>query len=243
MNDIEITKREVIASISILAIMMIIGIVISGKLNEYNQDQNAKYNKAFKISKDKDLFAYAMKTNVGNVFAEGEIKAVDTVSNEDIEGKYLIIEKIKEKYTKHTRTVTTTVNGKTKTRTETYWTWDRVGSETFKSKELTFLGSTFKTSKFNLPTPDYITTISGGYHIRYRYYGLEPKFKATIFATLKENTIINDDVRVYKDKNISEALSEATSDISIYVFWVLWIIISGIVIFTFMYFDNDWLNR
>ena len=239
MNDIEITKREVIASISILAIMMIIGIVISGKLNEYNQDQNAKYNKAFKISKDKDLFAYAMKTNVGNVFAEGEIKAVDTVSNEDIEGEYLIIEKIKEKYTKHTRTVTTTVNGKTKTRTETYWTWDRVGSETFKSKELTFLGSTFKTSKFNLPAPDYITTISGGYHIRYRYYGLE----ATIFATLKENTIINDDVRVYKDKNISEALSEATSDISIYVFWVLWIIISGIVIFTFMYFDNDWLNR
>ena len=90
MNDIEITKREVIASISILAIMMIIGIVISGKLNEYNQDQNAKYNKAFKISKDKDLFAYAMKTNVGNVFAEGEIKAVDTVSNEDIEGEYLI---------------------------------------------------------------------------------------------------------------------------------------------------------
>ena len=98
MNDIEITKREVIASISILAIMMIIGIIIGGKLNEYNQDQNAKYNKAFKISKDKDLFAYAMKTNVGNAFAEGEIKAVDTVSNEDIEGEYLIIKKIKEKH-------------------------------------------------------------------------------------------------------------------------------------------------
>jgi len=72
---------------------------------------------------------------------------------------------------------------------------------------------------------------------------LEPKFKATIFATLKENTIINDDVKIYKNKNVHEALAEATSDVSIYIFWILWIIVSGIIIFTFIYFDNDWLNK
>ena len=113
MNNVEVTKREIIASVSILAIMLIIGVLIGGKVNEYHQDQNAKYNKAFKISKDKDLFDYAMKTNIGNAFVEGTIKAVDPVTHKDVKGKYLELERVKEKYTMHTRTVTTTVYGKT----------------------------------------------------------------------------------------------------------------------------------
>ena len=168
--DFEITKREIIASISILAIMLISGFTISDKIDDYYQDQNAKYNKAFKISNDKDLFDYAMKTNVGNSFVEGELESVDKVNINDIPGDYMIIEKVKEKYTMHTRTVTTTVNGKTRTRVETYWTWDRVGTETFKSKEINFLGNKFKSSKFNLPDTEYLKTIKESSHIRYKYY-------------------------------------------------------------------------
>lgn len=239
----EATKREIIASVSILAIMLIIGILVSGKVSDYCQDQNAKYNKAFKIDKDSELFTYAMKTNVGNAFVEGQIAAIDTVSHEDIKGKYLSIERVKEKYTRHTRTVTTRVNGKSRTRTETYWAWDRVGSETFKSKKLKFLGVTFDTSKFNLPGTKHIDTVKGGYHIRYKYYGLEPKFKATIFANLKDNTISSDNVNVYKDKSITETLDDLTNDMLIYLFWVIWILLMGGVIYLFIYLENDWLNK
>lgn len=243
MNNVEVTKREIIASVSILAIMLIIGVLIGGKVNEYHQDQNAKYNKAFKISKDKDLFDYAMKTNIGNAFVEGTIKAVDPVTHKDVKGKYLELERVKEKYTMHTRTVTTTVNGKTKTITETYWTWDRVDSNTYKAKEVTFLGKVFKSSKFNLPETSYIDTISGGYHIRYKYYGLEQELEATIFGRLKNNTIEGKNIAVYKNETITEVLEELTSNTLIITFWFIWIIITGIVIYVFVALDNNWLNK
>ena len=242
MNNVEVTKREIIASVSILAIMLIIGVLIGGKVNEYHQDQNAKYNKAFKISKDKDLFVYAMKTNIGNTFVEGKIKSVDPVIHKDVEGEYLELERVKEEYTMHTRTVTTTVNGKTRTRTETYWTWDRVDSDTYRAKEVEFLGKTFKSSKFNLPATSYIETIDGGYHIRYKYYGLEKEFNATIFGSLKNNTIEGKNIDVYKNITITEVLEELTSNTLIIIFWIVWIIITGIVIYAFVALDNEWLN-
>lgn len=240
--DFEITKREVIVSISILAIMLIFGFIISDKIDDYCQDQNAKYNKAFKISNDKDLFDYAMKTNVGNSFVEGELESVDKVNINDIPGDYMIIEKVKEKYTMHTRTVTTTVNGKTRTRVETYWTWDRVGTETFKSKEINFLGNKFKSSKFNLPDTEYLKTIEESSHIRYKYYVLDPKFKATIFANLKENTITGDNAKVFKDMNINETLEHVITESPVVGFWIIWIFISAGVIFGFVYLENRWLN-
>lgn len=245
MNNIEITKREIIASVSILAIMLIIGILIGGKINEYHQDENAKYNKAFKISKDKDLFDYAMKTNIGNAFVEGTIKAVDPVTYEDLEDTYMYVEKVKEEYTMHTRTVTTTDSkGKVHTKTETYWTWDEVYREEKVSNEITFLGKTFESSKFNLPSSSYIDTVDGGYHIRYKYYGLEQEFKATVFGSLKNNTIEGKNIGVYKDSTIEETLEILNSDsLMIIFFWIVWIVMIVMAIAAFYSLDNDWLNK
>ena len=50
----EITKREVLASISIIAVMLLIGFLISGEISNSIMDDNEKYNKAVKI-KDEDL--------------------------------------------------------------------------------------------------------------------------------------------------------------------------------------------
>lgn len=242
--DFEITKREIIASISMLAIMLIIGIFVGGKVDSYYQDQQAKYYKAFKIDKDKDLFTYAMKTNVGNAFVEGQLKAVDTVSHKDIKGNYLVLEQVKEEYTMHTRTVTTKDSkGKTHTKTETYWTWDRVGSETFKANEVTFLGVKFKSSQFDLPETSYIDTVSGGYHVRYKYYGLEPSFNATIFANLRDNNIQGDKIQVNMNETIQEVLDSYTYSIHNVIFWSIWSVIIFLVIYLFVYLENDWLNK
>ena len=91
-GDFEITKREILASISIIAVMLLIGFVISGKISNYILDQNEKYNKAIKIESS-DLFEYGMRTNVGYAFVYGDLKAVDTVSYPEINGEYMYIEK------------------------------------------------------------------------------------------------------------------------------------------------------
>lgn len=91
-GDFEITKREILASISIIAAMLLIGFVISGKISNYILDRNEKYNKAVKIE-NSDLFEYGMRTNIGYAFVYGDLKAVDTVSYPEIDGEYMYIEK------------------------------------------------------------------------------------------------------------------------------------------------------
>ena len=238
-GDFEITKREIIASISIIAVMILIGVLMSGKMSERQMDKNETYNKAVKIE-NTDLFQYGMDTNVGNAFVYGDLEAVDTVTYPEIGGEYMYVEKVKEKYTMHTRIVTHS-NGKTTyTKTETYWTWDRVGSEDIKCKEILFCGITFNSSKFDIPCKDYIDTIKKSSHIRYKYYGTKTKFTGTIFTELKDKTI-SDNTNFY-NMNIEETVEHLESDGGEIVFWILWIILIIICVFGFYYLDNKWLE-
>ena len=243
-GDFEITKREIIASISIIAVMILIGVLISEKISEHQMDKNEVYNKAVKIEST-DLFQYGMDTNVGNAFVYGDLKAIDTVTYPEIGGEYMYVEKVKERYTKHTRQVshTKTVNGKTQTyyTTETYWTWDRVGSEDIKCKEISFCGITFKSNKFDIPGTDYIDTIKESSHIRYKYYGTGTKFTGTIFTELKDKTI-SDNTNFYNNMNIEETVERLESGSGEIVFWILWIILMVVCIFGFYYLDNKWLE-
>ena len=243
-GNFEITKREIIASISIIAVMILIGVLISGKISEHQMDKNEVYNKAVKIEST-DLFQYGMDTNVGNAFVYGDLKAVDTVTYPEIGGEYMYVEKVKEKYTIHTRQVahTRTVNGKSQTyyTTETYWTWDRVSSEDKKCKEISFCGITFKSNKFDIPGTDYIDTIKESSHIRYKYYGTETKFTGTIFTELKDKTI-SDNTNFYNNMNIEETVERLESGSGEIVFWILWIILMVVCIFGFYYLDNKWLE-
>lgn len=103
-GDFEITKREVLASISIVAVMFLFGFLISSKISETQMDQNETYNKAIKIE-SQEMFQYGLDTNIGNAFVYGDLKAVDTVTYPEIGGEYMSVEKDEEHYTRHTRTV------------------------------------------------------------------------------------------------------------------------------------------
>lgn len=61
-GNFEITKREILVSVSIVAIMLLIGVLIAGKISDYQLDKNEKYNKAIKIE-SQELFEYGMRTN------------------------------------------------------------------------------------------------------------------------------------------------------------------------------------
>ena len=154
----EITKREVLVSISIIAVLLLTGFLISGKISQYEMDQNEVYNKAIQID-TQEMLEYGMRTDVGNAFVYGELKAVDPVSYPDVSGRYMYLKKVKEKYTKHRRTY--------KDHTKTYWTWDYAGEESQKCTRLTFLNNTFSTSKIIVPDSSYIDTVKESRYIRY----------------------------------------------------------------------------
>lgn len=154
----------------------------------------------------------------------------------------MYVEKVKEKYTKHTRTVTTTDSkGHSHTRTETYWTWDRVGSEDLKCKEISFCGITFVSNKIDLPDIEYIDTIKESSHIRYKYYGIKTEYKGTIFTDLRDKTI-SDNTKFYNRLTIKETIEHLESDIGTIGFWIIWIIVIVAVVFGFYRLENDWLE-
>lgn len=240
----EITKREIIASIVIISILLIIGFFISESITNSQNDKDSEYIKATHIE-DQELFQYGMDTNIGNTFVYGDLIAVDTVSYPEIEGEYMHVEKIKEKYTRHTRTVTKTktVNGKTKTYTETevYWSWDMVNSEDKTCKEITFCGITFPTSKIQIPSAECIDSIKESSHIRYKYYGTPVKHTGTIYTYLSDGTIpVN--TEFHENMSIDELLNRYTSHVGNIVFWIVWIIFIAFVVYGFYYLENNWLE-
>lgn len=239
-GDFEITYREILASISIIAVMLLIGFVISGKISQIQSDRNAKYNKAVKIE-SADLFRYGMDTNVGNAFVYGELKAVDTVTYPEIGGEYMYVEKEEEHYNRHTRTYTTTDGkGHTRTHTEVYWSWDYAGSEDMQCKEVSFCGVVFDSNKIKLPSADYIKTIKESGYVRYKYYGTNIEYKGTIFTELKDKTI--SDSTPFYEMSIKETKDKLERNIGIVIFWIIWIIVMVLAVFGFYYIDNEWLE-
>lgn len=239
-GNFEITKREIVASISIIAVMFLIGVLISSKISDWQISQNDKYNKAVKIQST-DLFQYGMETNVGNAFVYGELKAVDTVTYPEIGGKYIYVKKVKEKYTRHTRRVAHKSGKRTYYTTETYWTWDYVGKESKKAKKINFCGIDFKSNKIVLPDDEYIDTVKESSRIRYKYYGVGTKYKGTIFTALKDKTISDKSV-FYNNRDISETVKHLESDMPLILFRIGWILLTGLVVFGFYYLDNNWLE-
>lgn len=242
-RDFTITKREIIASISIIAVMLIIGILISNKISECQIDQNEKYNKAAKIEST-DLFKHGMDTNVGDAFVYGDLKAIDTVTYPEIGGEYMYIKKIKEEYTMHTRVVTyTDSDGNTHTEIETYWTWDEVDRDYKKSNQLSFCGITFYSNKICIPYESHIKTNQTSYYVRYKYYGVSANYKGTLFSNLSNGTI-SDNSTFYENMNIKETTEylENQSGAAIFIFWFFWIALIGVCVYAFFYIENDWLE-
>lgn len=242
----EITKREIIASVTIIAIWICIGFLISGRITDHEQDVNAEYDRAARIT-DPDLFSHGMATNLGDAFVYGELAAEDPVTYPEIGGAYSYIRKVEEHYTRHTRTVTktrTNAQGKTETyqETEVYWSWDEVDREKRESKSFAFLGTVFPADKFRIPSLSYLDTIKESSRVRYVYYGTPAKMTGTVYAHL-ENGTIGDRSEFYKDKTMDETADLLESGGGVVAFWIIWIAILCALVYGFYYLDNRWLNK
>lgn len=240
-GDVEITKREIIVSFSILALMLIFGFSISELIEDRVEDKKRMYNQALQVD-SKELFEYGMETNVGNAFVYGTLKAVDPVTYEEIGDNWLWIEKERQEYTRHEREVRhEDKDGNVYYTTEEYWTWDEVYSEELHSERITFLGVEFGYSKIKKPDYKYIKTIYKSSYVRYEYWGTTPEHTGTIFTKLADGTI-EDNLHLYENQTIAEVLEEKNQSYAQLLFWLLWIILTIAAVGGFYYLDNSWLD-
>lgn len=240
----KITKREVIFSVAIVCLMLVFGIMISGKISDSLMNQYQEYNTALQIDNNSSLFEYGMRTNIGNAFVYGELAAVDSVTYPEIGGEYASATKVTERYTKHTRTVTKTrtVNGKTETytETETYWTWDEIDRDHIHVSTIQFLNREFPYGTIDYFPESYITTLYAGFHLRNVYYGSALLYEGTLYANLADNTITK--TSFYCDRTINETIEHLETEWQLVLFWVFWIALTGFVVWGFYYIDNRWLE-
>lgn len=243
-GSFEITRREILASISIIAVMLLIGVLISGKISERRLDENEIYNKAVKIEST-DLFQHGMDTNIGNAFVYGDLEAVDTVTFPEIGGEYMSVKKETEEYTMHTRTVDERdADGHvTGSHVETYHTWDEIEREELNCETVIFAGIKFDYGQIYKPDRNYITTINDDFDsdIRYVYYGSKTKYTGTIFTDLRDGTI-SSNTQFFKDRNITETVEYLQSGGGLILFWIFWIILICGCVYGFYYKDNKWLE-
>ena len=234
----EVKKREILVSIIIALISIMIGIFISGKISDSQDAGRESYQKAIQIE-EPEIFRHCMSVNSGDGLIYGELKAVDTVSDPNIEGEWLYLSKKTQRYTMHTRTVHT---GKT-TRIETYWTWDTISVEELHSKRVSFCGVEFSYEKINRPDSHYIDTVKTGSHMREVFDGCDTSYTGTIFTKMADNAI-SDGSSFYLNKTPQETLDVVKNDgrWELVLFWVMWLILTGIVIVIFCHMDNEWLD-
>ena len=237
----EITKREIGASVTIVAVMMIIGFLVAGRIEAWQIKKNAEYYTALQITSP-EQFQYGMDTSVGNAFVYGVLRAVDPVTYPEIGGEYMYIEKVKELYNMHTETyITTDDKGNAQVNTRTYWSWDYAGSEDMRCQEISFCGVNFASNKIDLPDADHIATIKESSNERYKYYGVGAECKGTIFTDLRDKTIPNN-TSFYNNLTIDETIERLESDFPIIIFWIFWVVLIGGMVFGFYYLDNEWLK-
>lgn len=238
----EITARELLFSVIIVILMLTAGFFIGEKIASAADERNQEYEQAAKIDGDKELFEYGMRTDIGNAFVYGTLKAVDPVSLPEIDGEYAYIRKAKEKYTMHERTVTHK-NGKTTyTTVETYYTWDSAGHEDFVCTHITFLDNEFDYGVIPLPGSRHLTTIKESSKVRYQYYVCDMEYDGTIYAKLADKTI--SDVTFIEGKGVNDAVEYMcnSSVVGAVVFWIFWIALICATVYGFCYLDNRWVE-
>ena len=245
-EDFEITRREILVVIAISLILVGIGFLISGAINNGIDEKNEHYYKALKIRNDEEMFKYAIKTNIGYTLAEGKVQVVDGVSIDDIEGKYFYIKKVKEEYTRHERQVAheETIGNETYTyyTTEEYWTWDYVGQEEFHTNQFKFLGEDFNYGTINFNNEKYKETIQESCYIRYQYYIIPSEFEGTLFTYINNNTINQSNFFINNTIDRIIESKEKESDIYCEVFWGIWIIFIFLIDFGYVYLENNYLE-
>lgn len=228
------SNKERLLILGAVIIYILLAVVFRSFYYNSLLDDYKLYGQSLKIHNDPKKFDYAIKTKVGGVLAEGKLSAETPISFEG--KKYIFLEKTTERYTMHTRTVTTTVNGKTTSRTEVYYTWDEIDRETKQSKKVSFLNKKFNTDYMAGMYEKHICTRSGGYRIRYQYNGYEDNQNVTMTSSTTTGKVkgIDGGYPMVYENSISDVIASKNPDsrllLATGVFTVIYLVIALAII-------------
>ena len=268
----EVTKREIMVSVIIFFVLLGLGFLIHYLIIDGYVLEIEKYNKALKIDNNVDQFNYSIETEIGNALVYGDFKVDNGKSFEELKNDYMYIEKVTERYTKHSRQSCSKCGKSTCCHTEYYYTWDRINNDIQFTNQIKFLGTNYDYHLFS-NYPEYRLNleeeiidnkkgyVNGNYlykdkkglfgssvgDIRY-YYNYTPKyFMGTIFVNMKNKTILsyNNSKTIRINNGDIKTTIENKKEEELYtniIFWAVWIILIGASIFGFVYLENDYLE-
>ena len=266
-GNVEITKREVIFSSIIILIVLALNYKLAELIEQKTVESNQEYYKAVQIYDNVTEFAYALDTDIGNTLAYGKLEALEPVSFEELTGDYYIVEKRTQVYTMHTRTVSRTINGKTTTHIETYYSWDPYRTETIQTDTFTFLEKTFESSiisvdpEIEIPLNEntvntkYVSWISGDYiykdgdrfasvgDLRYYFNALPVSYNATIFSVIQDHRPTNTSTYVYMVPSAVLSEKNRLVDLRILGMRIALCIGTILILIGFVRYDNYWLEN
>lgn len=146
-------RNVAFASVLFVLVFTFIACLIGWGMEKTIAEADKDWDKTLKFSSENaEEFPYAVKTQQGGLFAEGEIvPASDLLTNDRLSGEYMAIRESFERYTMHTETYSCNcrqVNGTTScsTCTRNYWSWDYVGSEKSILDTISLLGQEMSSS-------------------------------------------------------------------------------------------------
>ena len=239
----EVRIREVIFSTVILCAMIGIGIPVSNSILRKTTNSAMEIASAVKVN-DPEKFSYIKRTDVGGFIAEGELIAKDSVSIPDIEGYYFSIRKAEEHYRMHVQTYTTS-NGKggVRVHTRTYWSWDEMKHWTYDADTVQFLGCEFlrKDVRYR-PYRRYKETIKEKSNVRFVYETAPVKTYGIIIGKAENKEYAN--MKFHEGATIEKTVGKAEKNINSapVVFWVLWLMLTALLITGFYALKNNWLE-
>lgn len=250
----EIKKRELLFSVIIVCVLLCFGLFISGKIS-YGAAQTAEKYATATIIEDHSQFRYGMDTDFGNVLLYGELRTDSPVTFDEIGNGYIYIEKVREDYTRHTRTVTKKdSNGNTYTETEVYYSWDYVSSEHLATDTIVFLDEPFSYGTISLPVRRLNLADAGvekqrwnyiykNSDTRYYYNVTDVSLVGTVFATLSDGTIKNAS-SLYENDTPVEVIESVQQSETLYLifFWLAWVVFMAGCVSGFLYLENRWLD-
>lgn len=213
-------------------IYIAIGLAIKGGIDTWQMERNAKFNKALRIESD-EAYKYAADTSAGNAYGYGQMEALNPVTVAEIGGAYISLSRVKEHYTMHTRTYTTTDSkGHKEEHTEVYWTWDTVEDEFWHSDVVRFKGIEIRFDDISGIGQDYIGTIRIDTDDRYVFRGAEKTLEGTVFGNMTGGTV--KDAVFHEGADIeSAAKADVSTDFGI-VFAIIWIVIPIVALIAVM---------
>jgi len=246
---VEFTNREKIVSVGIGAIIITIIVVLFNSLSAKEGEYSRILTSATYID-NKDTFDYASKTSIGNSIISTTFSTNEPISDRIAEN-CLYLKRDYEEYRQHTYTTT---DSKGNTTVHTYWSWDLINTDIFKSNSIKIFDNIFNMSTLNIEFRNLedIGIDEFAYHKRYIYRGIYNNSQGILLTFLENNNIIDNDVLIekhtifYNKLDSKEAIINQIQNevnqgkIVVIIFFIILGI--GIILF-FAYAENDWLNN